>query len=358
MKLHAGSEADWYQLLSGIESDTRWCLTEMEYLITLRGLTKPSISRRARLLHNIYAWMRIVSESTHVLGENQTVEASYIRPAPNHPTSTALDRSRNRSQAGASTQPIKPHVTLDSFLHLQPKTLHQAQVSEASERDIRAIHLADSQPDKNNMYMQIYGVPETWLSLVSQITRLANVMDRLSTEKRGDAELLVSLHPRSSDLENAVCTFRFRHQVGADAGDSGSESGSLHTHMVHALSSALVIFFYRRIRNVNPLVLQDSVDRVIDSLHVFDAALKKNGIPGPGTSWPAFIAGAEALGASQRKAIGGWLDRGFEKSGFAGYRVSKEVLVEVWRRMDEGGAGGFVSWMEVCRQMRKWPLLS
>lgn len=330
----------------------------MEYLISLRGLRKPSISRRARLLHNIYAWMRIVSESTHVFdGESHAVE--MVRPALGHPTPAALDRPKNRSQPGnPSNQPAKPHITLDSFLYLQPKPLHQAQADENPERDIRDIHLADPQSDQNNMYMQIYGVPETWLSLVSQITRLANVMDRLSTDKKDDAEVILSLQPRSTYLENAVCLFRSRHQIGAD--HLASTPGvTLHTHMVHALSSALVIFFYRRIRNVNPLVLQDSVSRVIDSLHVFDAALEQNGLSGPGTAWPAFIAGAEAMSAGQRESITAWLDKAFGKSGFAAYRVSKEVLDEVWKRMDEAqGDGGFVTWMEVCRQMRKWPLLS
>ena len=265
---------------------------------------KPSISRRARLLHKIYAWMRIVSESTHVLhGESNTVEASRVRQGLSYPSSAALDRSRNRSQPGnVSNQPTKPNVTLDNFLHLQPKPLHQSQMNENPERDITDIHLADSQPDQKNMYMQIYGVPETWLCLVSQITRLANVVDRLSTDKKDDAKALISLQPRSSYLENAVCIFRSRHRI--DAGDLASTPGvTLHTHMVHALSSALVIFFYRRIQNVNPLVLQDSVNKVIDSLHVFDAALEQNGLPGPGTAWPAFIAGAEALSASQRHAI-------------------------------------------------------
>lgn len=331
----------------------------MEYLISLRGLMKPSISRRARLLHNIYAWMRIVSESTYVFYETHAAEYSGVRQAPGHPTSASLDRPKNRSQPGNNVnQPTKPHVTLDSFLHLQPKPLHQAHVNENAERDIRDIHLAGSRSDQNNMYMQIYGVPETWLSLVSQTTRLANVVDRLSTAKTSDAEALLSLQPRSSHLENAVCLFRSRHQLGA--GDLASTPGvTLHTHMVHALSSALVIFFYRRIRNVNPLVLQDSVDRVIGSLRDFDAALERNGLSGPGTAWPAFIAGAEALSAGQRRSIASWLDKAFGKSGFAAYRVSKEVLVEVWKRMDEAdGDGGFTNWMEVCRQMRKWPLLS
>ncbi|KAF9771355.1 hypothetical protein IL306_011014 [Fusarium sp. DS 682] len=206
-------------LLSGNETDTRWCLTEMERLISWRGLTKPSISRRARLLHNIYAWMRIVSESLNVYrDENHAIETPFRAP-------------NSRAQA-----PINPDMTLDNFLHLEPRKLH----GQKAKRDIKDIHLADASQDHENMYMQIYGVPETWLSLVSQITRLANVMDRLSASKKSDAEALMALQPRASYLENAVCLFRSRHNESSSMSASPSgPGGTPHMHMVRALASAL-----------------------------------------------------------------------------------------------------------------------
>ncbi|KAG5659935.1 hypothetical protein KAF25_003457 [Fusarium avenaceum] len=337
-------------LLSGNETDTRWCLTEMERLISWRGLTKPSISRRARLLHNIYAWMRIVSESLNVYrDENHAIEAPFTRPNANN--------SRSQS-ASVPVQSINPDMTLDNFLHLEPRKLH----GQKQRRDIKDIHLADASQDHENMYMQIYGVPETWLSLVSQITRLANVMDRLSASKKTDAEALMSLQPRASYLENAVCLFRSRHSenLTMSASPSSAPGGTPHMHMVRALASALVIFFYRRIRNVNPLVLQDSVNDVVNSLHAFDEALERNNLLGPGTAWPAFIAGAEAR-QRQRQDIADWLDKGFSRSGFESYRASKEVLTEVWRRRDEAEgmpSGDVCTWMEVCRDLHRWPLVS
>ncbi|KAF4965710.1 hypothetical protein FSARC_6493 [Fusarium sarcochroum] len=330
-------------LLSGNENDTRWCLTEMERLISWRGLTKPSISRRARLLHNIYAWMRIVSESLNVYSdESHAIETPFARPS---------NGNSRASTTNVPVQSINPDMTLDNFLHLEPRKLH----GQKPRRDIKDIHLADASQDQENMYMQIYGVPETWLSLVSQITRLANVMDRLSARKRSDAEALMSLQPRASYLENAVCLFRSRHSESSSmsASPSSVPGGTPHMHMVRALASALVIFFYRRIRNVNPLVLQDSVNDVVNSLHAFDDALDRNNLLGPGTAWPAFIAGAEAR-SRQRQDIADWLDKGFRRSGFESYRVSKEVLVEVWRRRDEveGTPAGDVFCAKLYREGR------
>ncbi|KAG8664609.1 hypothetical protein FPOAC2_10275 [Fusarium poae] len=134
-------------LLSGNETDTRWCLTEMERLISWRGLTKPSISRRARLLHNIYAWMRIVSESLNVFhDENHAIETPFTRSNANASKTAAVP-----------VQSINPDMTLDNFLHLEPRKLHGQKIK----RDIKDIHIADASQDHENMYMQIYSVPET-----------------------------------------------------------------------------------------------------------------------------------------------------------------------------------------------------
>ncbi|KAI8305953.1 hypothetical protein K4K59_011760 [Colletotrichum sp. SAR11_240] len=222
--------------------------------------------------------------------------------------------------------------------------------------DTRDIHLISSLNCREDMHMRIYGVPETWLRLVSQVTRLANVMDRLSpSQGKSDAETLASLQPKAAYLEEAVCSFKARYQSAAQTESNQSRP---HIHMARALSAALVIFFYRRIRNIHPMMLQDSVNQVMDSLHMFDEALQKHGLVGPGTAWPAFIAGAEATGAEQRKSFEAWLSRANAKSGWKGYGVSKDVLKEVWRQRDAaGGVRGSPTWVDVCRQMRRWPLL-
>lgn len=353
-------------VLSGKEVDSRRYLTEMERLIRTRGLTKPKISRRARLLHNVYAWMRIVSESTHVINEEAQFSTSTTAlPSSSSSNSGAeVEAVRPRRQKRGPVRTINSDINLDNFLQLEQRHLHTETKEvdkEKTETSLRDIHFLKTTQPEDNMYMQIYGVPENWLSLVSQITRLANVMDRLAlVGRKADAEILVSLQPKASFLENAVCLFRSRHHLSSkDAEDMGAaDAVTPHTHMVRALSSALIIFFYRRIRNANPLVLQDSVNQVITSLHEFDKALEQKNLLGPGTAWPAFIAGAEAMSRTQRHEILTWLRKGSARSGFDGYKTSEEVLLETWKRRDAaGGATNCATWMDVCKSMKRWPLL-
>ncbi|KAB8238720.1 transcription factor domain-containing protein [Aspergillus alliaceus] len=297
------------KFLSGNEADTRIYLTEMERLARLRGLTKLAVSRRAHLLHSIYAWMRIVSESTNMsVGMGTSSAGPVIQPRAN----TALLRAVNLE------------LTLDSFLHHEASSAAR----EDPQSSIGDIDLTRSPRDQGNMYMQIYGVSEAWLTLVSQITRLANFMDRLSpNQKEDDAVTLASLLLKASSLEEAVCSFNVHHNMSMPKTTKSYLCESLentpHVHMVRALSAALAIFFYQRIRNVN-LILQESVNHVSEALYAFDLALEERNLLGPGTAWPAFIAGAEAMTKQRRDRFTAWLDRAFSKSGWAVVRVDPE----------------------------------
>ncbi|KND88214.1 hypothetical protein TOPH_07141 [Tolypocladium ophioglossoides CBS 100239] len=262
----------------------------MERLIRFRGLTKPIISRRSRLLHNVYAWMRIVSQNTNALHESihivRAPEPASIEALSN--VDAAVSNRRRANERPANTDDAR----LDYFLQFKP---HQARSGPKSSAE--DIHMESSHRDTDDMHMQIYGVPETWLRLVPPLPIEKNLSP---IEKNSDAEILVSLQPKASYLEDAVCVFRSRHSTR----DTGAKD-TPHTHIVRALSSALVIFFYR-IRNANPLILQDSVNSVIATLLAFDKALDQHGLLGPGTAWPAFIAGAEALESEQLQQIVAW----------------------------------------------------
>lgn len=341
-------------LLSGNHEDVRKYLTQMEWLIRCRGLVKPIISRRARLLHNVYAWMRIISESTHVLQETNHIAnlLEFTGPQPSASTEQEILPPKP-----IHSQEANNDMMLDSFLYLEPLQVPPIvphRTPQATSEGQLDLHLTSPLVERDGMCMQIYGVPETWLRLVSQTTRLANALDRLDPgANTNDAEAFAMVQPKASRLENAVCAFRTRFRSPRKGPNT-----TPHLHMVRALSGALVIFFYRRIRGIQPLMLQESVDQVIDSLHAFDRALEQHDLPGPGTAWPAFIAGAEAMSQEQRKAIDGWLKKANSKSGWKGYETSRKVLHELWQRRDgDDGNVGLPTWMDVCKSLHCWPLL-
>ncbi|EON66466.1 hypothetical protein W97_05564 [Coniosporium apollinis CBS 100218] len=360
-----------FAVISGNQKDARCCMIDAERLLRHRGLAKREISRKARLLHHIYTWVRIVGESTYVIHDYQ----SY-GPLVN----TINDRGDSRRTDTSKTH-TGHNARLDDFLRLkahQSDSDLEIEDPKDSEVGLHDIHLEDSREFSDHMYLQIYGIPETWLSLVSQTTRLANVMDAVkASSKETSMGLLESLEKRGARLENMICSFASKTlsttslQLTEGNNDSGQSSQfpqcmTPNDQMLRALNSALVIFFYRRIRNVNPWILQGHVDDVIQALQEFDTALLRQGLEGPGTMWPAFMAGCEAMAASKRDALMRWIEKGSSKSGLYGFKAAKEMMAELWRRRDEVNAATSSvyrkshtpwTWVDVSRERNLWLML-
>ncbi|OGM42080.1 C6 transcription factor [Aspergillus bombycis] len=351
-----------FAILSGHQKDARCYMIDAERLMRLRGLSKREISRKARVLHHIYTWMRIVGESTYVL-HDYNPSASFIE-ALNHcfqPREDILEQDNSR-RSGLDAR-------LDDFLLLQPRQSDSdLDIDAPKEREVALhdIHLEDSRRWADTLYSEIYGIPETWLSLVSQTTRLANVMDTLvasgGTKRFMNSEAWEALQRRATRLENMICSFNSDRSKGSNS-DSAGGPARPHTHMLRALNTALVIFFYRRIRNVHPSILQSHVDEVIAALKDFDMALAQHEVPGPGTAWPAFMAGCEATAPSKRDALLRWVEKGGAQCGFASFAVAKDVMTAVWKEQDgyfrfNRAGGPLPTWMDILRQKKLWPMLS
>ena len=99
--------------------------------------------------------------------------------------------------------------------------------------------------------------------------------------------------------------------------------------MVRALNSALVIIFYRRIRNVHPWILQEHVKSVVQALQDCDISCQTFGVEGPGCPWPVFMAGCEAIAPLQQDYLSQWLQHAFAKTGFARFPTIKSCMEEV-----------------------------
>lgn len=334
----------------------------MEYLIRLRGLIKPQLSRRARLLHYMYTWIRILTESTLVIHN----EIHHTAPCKIL-WSRRLDMEElsRLAQRNAAIPPFDQSRRLDDFLRITSAEADR-DVNIHGPKDLNTnigdIHLTDPRTDPEELHSVVNGVSEAWLSLLSQTTRLANVMDQLNNgTSTMTAERQLALHRRSLRLENLICALTSRKLPTSGGGEPKA-------HMLSALNSALVIYFYRRVRQVSPCILQGHVTQIIDELHKWDEALARNDIIGPGTGWPAFMAGCEAMKTEDRQSLIQWLDNASSESGFLSYSTARSIMEEVWEKRDSCvqsidlsqnnpfGQMSF-SWTDLSRQNLHWLVL-
>ena len=101
---------------------------------------------------------------------------------------------------------------------------------------------------------------------------------------------------------------------------------------MRGLSTSLEIFFYRRIRDLHPRILQGYVSDVIDSLKGFEKALASNNLEGPCLLWPLFMAGCEAIRPSDREFFANLTQRGVEQSGISSFKTAGDNMASVWKR--------------------------
>ncbi|PLB53355.1 hypothetical protein P170DRAFT_404383 [Aspergillus steynii IBT 23096] len=339
------------------QRDVRCYLMDAERLLRSRGFSKKKVSRKVRLLFNINTWLRIVGESTYVLHDHSSIE-SFVGSINFH-CRPRESIAREHLTVSAPDQGIR----LDDFL-LFENIENNLNIDEPKDRrlDLRDIHLQDSRKSSESLSYQVYGMSETWLSLVSQTTRLANVMDALRAAQ--DAELPVAQHViravqrREMRLENVIQFFVGRssdtdHTLGRSAP---------YAHVLQALDSALVILFYRRVRRVHAAILETHISKVTHALDAFYSTLDEEIIPGPGTLWPLFIAGCEATTKVQREAVWDLVQRGEAKSGLAPYKLLKEIISEVWTKQDDrrtlNCSQPLPTWMDVLRLKQSWPVFA
>ena len=330
------------------------------------------------MLHHLYTWSRIVGESSYVLrNHDQTHVAAAIE---SYSMSSRKRRAGRRNvDATQSESQLGHNAKLDDFLRLDsdaPESDVDTSLQKDSDKGLRDIHLEDPREHAGTMYLQLYGISETWLSLVSQTTRLANVMDSLDySKKRKDVELLESLERRKQRLEHMVGSFaetnkpinastpQQANEQNHDDLNAPSEPKTPRSCMVRALNSALVIFFYRRILKVHPWILQEHVKGVVQALQDFDTNCQTS--EGPGCVWPVFMAGCEAIAPYHRDYLSQWLEQAFAKTGFARFKTIQSCMLEVWekrdlfnQRKDKGLRDKVWSWVDVSKERNIYLLLS
>lgn len=335
--------------------DARRYLVEAERLLRFRALSKQRISQKLRLLINVYVWLRLIGESTYVL-HSYTPTGSFINNLNMH----------CEVQAPNAGEKLTAYIAergrrIDDFLHLQ-NSEGDLNIDEPKDcrMDVPDIHLHDSRKSTGSLCQQVYGMPETMLSLVSQTTRLANVMETLRNAQALDipinSHVWGTLRGRSTRLENVINCSRNRDLRL----DMCKERTSPHELMVQALNSSLVIFFYRRVKQVHPAILGGHVDHVISTLQIWLAFVKEGCPVGLGTLWPIFISGCEATTQIQRSAILDIVDQAGAKSGLMPFRTAKDIMSKQWRLQDEqqvSNLGGHLpTWVDILRDQKIWPI--
>ncbi|KAJ5156133.1 hypothetical protein N7492_008936 [Penicillium capsulatum] len=307
------------------------CLVQAERFICIKGFNQSTLSPKRRALHHCYAYMRIMAETTSLTDDlsNDLARASISTPEP------------------ASTDfRISPNIAFSDNIMAIEKDPAVAQ---------RDLHLAIPGRWSLTLFPKIYGVAESFLMLLSQVIRLANERDLSMRQPAGEERLrLKDFWVRAKALEKGIHVLLSSCTSGGFSIFDDESQVQRDDARARAMYSALLIFFHRRIYDLDAALLRQGVDAVRDSLERIQQDEAGRGEGSTATLiWPAFIAACEAIHVEAQLFFSAWFDSCFSTTGLVSASLAKQVFEMIWAKRLETGLGGeMCSWPEILRVKR------
>ncbi|KAJ9197476.1 transcriptional regulator family: Fungal Specific TF [Paecilomyces variotii] len=318
-------------IFSGLWKHTRCYLLDAEKLIRQRGLPKRHKSRKVRLLHHCYAYMRVMHETTVLASGEQEIESSQ-------PSERYVDKSPLRVQ--------KWDGRLDQRLLMNKE-------SDLGENDLL---LAVPGRWDSTLYPSMYGLPESFLVMLSETLRLAN--ERITLQRTpDDCKLTWKQYLfRAKILEKCVCSWE-PTVPGYPEPNNTSVSDALVALnrrlvdcMLHAMHQALIIYFYRMIHDIDPFILQDRVAEALEYLLEWEHLKEDARECAAPFAWTGFIVACEALDQATQEKFSTWFSTCAKRSGIKTFQVAHQIAQQIWTRRQEASAAN-----PIVNYMIKWP---
>ncbi|KAJ5334020.1 transcriptional regulator family: Fungal Specific TF [Penicillium brevicompactum] len=312
-------------MFSGNRSQSEFYFLEAEKFIRLRGLKRKK-SRKVRLLHHCYVFERIIHESVFICGANSG-QRHHVRTAVE---SSGLGR-----------------YSLDSlsFRLSGWKNLHQEMMrvrgQEEGENDL---HLERPGFWSNTLYPEIFGIPESWVFLLSQIIRLGKEKDAAEGDDETKCLSLKDFIGRAKTLEEYINNLQ---PPSLEITHSQLDRDIIQS-MLDAMKNALAIYFYRRIHDVDAAMLQQKVVAVLECLLRCENTDSTVVHGSAGFIWPAFIAACEAEDPSIQSAFADWFDNSACRSGLSCFRQTLADIQKIWQ--EKCCAGKSVTWLDLMKR--------
>lgn len=290
----------------------------------MKGIEKPDKSRKVYLLHQIYLFLRIIEESTHLYGPPTPIELQNLNLCSSIATRHAMFPSlRTQAALRGTNIDLMTDVMIDRELTGEIK-------------------------NDRSLFEEIYGVPIQLLSLISKVSWLASEV-RLRDGGFGfDLGLQGNdLAVYARELEDTILAWMPNQSVEGESELLGGDHVMMQ-HLIFAIYNALIIYFYRRIYDINARVLQPYVEQVASHLFAIEQQKLQANLVFNAIAWPGFIAASEAIDPLLRSQLSSWLRNSAQESGFRNFDIAENVAQQVWRLQD--GGHNRASWIDLVEQ--------
>lgn len=314
-------------MFSGNRGQSECYLLETEKFIRMKGLNRKK-SRKVRLLHHCYAYMRFFHESTTISGLHSK-QRHHVREAVESSGMVVYSRD------GLFFR-LKDWNNLDQ----------EDMVVKSQEEGENDLHLSEPGQFSATMYPEIYGIPEPWIFLLSQTIRLGNEKD---AAEHNDTEIALPLKDflcRAKAIEKRINNMQgMVPKINTSGNREPIDQNVLET-VLQGMQAALAIYFYRRVYDIDAEMLQGKVVSVRDWLFRYEHADPTMVYGYSGYLWPAFIAACEAEDQEVQMSFLKWFRTSAQRSGLPCFTETLKDIERVWQEKRTCN-GRSVTWVEL-----------
>ncbi|KAF2106171.1 arginine metabolism regulation protein II [Lophiotrema nucula] len=300
-------------MVSGNRNQTECYLVEAEKFIRVKGLKRRK-SRKVRLLHHCYAFERMFHESIFVAGTNSS-HRHHVRKA------IELSGAKDYSQDSLSF-----NMSEWSWSNLEEAML-RVKGREEGENDL---HLQLPGVWDKTLYPEIFGVPEQYVFLLSLTIRLVREKERTELESTTSVKEFL-IHAKAVER----CINQLQQSEQAPSTDRTEQNAHLSrptelNDILPAMQTAMSIYFYRRVYDINTSLLQQKVTQVRDCLMRYESSGAENAYGTARLVWPAFVAASEADDLAVQCSFSQWFKVSATRSGLHLFTDALTNLERIW----------------------------
>ncbi|GME51868.1 Xylulose 5-phosphate/Fructose 6-phosphate phosphoketolase [Neofusicoccum parvum] len=309
-------------ITNGKLTDARKHLLDAQKLIKERGLSKVNPSRKVQMLQTMFLYLRIMEEATFVYplsSDCALFRNSHSPSSARYPSLAGQEWFSPRGDGESTDFP-----TLDDFFE-------------------------KSNPDIQSLFARIYGIPESLVVLMSHITYLACEVRQTKATPHPNPSFADDLGRRCKAVEDLLCDWR-----SEEGEEEGSSSGS--DHAVQAFHGALIMYFYRAVRDINHFTLQHHVRKIKNHILALEGEKIAQNISSASVLYPGFIAAVEAEDPTDFSEACSWMRGCADRYGLRSFDRAADAASDLWHARQQEKE--VVPWPEMVLQRQYFMILS
>lgn len=329
----------------GTMADCQYHLSLCGEFIAQRMAIRPQLSNKAKSLHRIYSFLRLIQDSTsfqNLENINEEQKNKYL---------DMLEHSNaNRTCKGEFQEVIYPDDGTIGIVFVKSDTA----VTRYEPNFINCNISTTEKGTKLLLTEAMYGITNSLILFFSEAVKLLKL--KLYLEKNGDPKDNLRFKNVCTTFEKRLIEWQPEWILKDDEGNFFTDFHEGLHHQIHSMHNALIVYYFTLIRELGDIFLQKHCTDCISHLESLLELSKDKNVKIHSMFFQGFIAGCSATDTRLQSRFREWAVKFVKLSGIGSYWGARQIMFEVWRRRKNAEPND--NWLSVHRDWEMNVMLS